>query len=161
MPDNLFRDASNQYVTKPEDAVVEWRPSVYGLLRNDKGEILMITSVLSPGEGWEFPGGGMKLDETPQEALAREFYEETGYRVNVHQPLSVHAHNYYHRKGTYCRALLFVFEVSLASSERNAAIVNTVDGDEIASMKWVPAQDLTQESCHPMFSAVLDSLMGA
>ena len=33
------------------------------------------------GEGWAFPGGGIKPGETPERAAYREFYEETGYRL--------------------------------------------------------------------------------
>lgn len=32
---------------------------------------------------WEFPGGKCEFDETPQEALKREFFEETGIEVEV------------------------------------------------------------------------------
>lgn len=157
MKNNIFLNEHNVEVVMPKEATVVWRPSVYGMLKNDKDEVLMITATVG-GIGWEFPGGGMNFDETPQEALEREFYEETGYRVRVGKPLTMHTRNYLHRDGRFCRSLLTVFEVSLVSDERNAAIVNTVDGDEIASMEWVPLQKLTQETCHPMFRAVLEDL---
>ncbi len=31
-------------------------------------------------DGWQFPQGGMRQDETPEEALYRELYEEVGLR---------------------------------------------------------------------------------
>ena len=33
------------------------------------------------GEGWAFPGGGLKEGESPEQAAYREFWEETGYRL--------------------------------------------------------------------------------
>lgn len=37
---------------------------------------------------WELPGGGMEYDETPEEAMVREAYEETGLKVEVIKPIS-------------------------------------------------------------------------
>jgi 8-oxo-dGTP diphosphatase len=34
---------------------------------------------------WEFPGGTLESDETPQECLQREMQEEFGIRVSVGQ----------------------------------------------------------------------------
>ena len=32
---------------------------------------------------WHFPGGTIDLDETPEQACVREWYEETGYTVEI------------------------------------------------------------------------------
>jgi ADP-ribose pyrophosphatase YjhB (NUDIX family) len=40
------------------------------LLRNDREE-------------WELPGGRLEIGETPEECVAREIAEETGWRVRV------------------------------------------------------------------------------
>lgn len=59
----------------PKD--LRFRVSVYGVLIQD-GKIL-----LSPWwDGWDFPGGGLELDETLEEGLLREFKEETGLEVD-------------------------------------------------------------------------------
>lgn len=41
-----------------------------------------------PGR-WEFPGGRMKLDESPDEALVREVREEVGLHVRPGRPLAM------------------------------------------------------------------------
>jgi len=63
-----------------------FRPSVYGLLIRD-GKIL-----LSPQhDGYDFPGGGVNMDESLKEALQREFWEETGLRVKLGQIIEAHS----------------------------------------------------------------------
>lgn len=74
---------------KNEEFLVEadkfkFRPSAYGLLIKE-GKIL-----LSPQrDGYDFPGGGINIDETVEEALRREFWEETGLKIEVDGVLKV------------------------------------------------------------------------
>jgi 8-oxo-dGTP pyrophosphatase MutT (NUDIX family) len=37
-------------------------------------------------DGYDFPGGGVEIEETVEEALIREFVEETGIKVKVGVP---------------------------------------------------------------------------
>lgn len=45
----------------------------------DGNKILLIRHTYVPG--WQFPGGGVDPGETMQNAMEREVFEETGYRV--------------------------------------------------------------------------------
>ena len=40
------------------------------------------------GLKWEFPGGKVDSDETLQEALVREIYEELNIDINIHEKLA-------------------------------------------------------------------------
>ncbi len=55
---------------------VAFRPSVYGILIK-QNKILLSRQ----WDGYDFPGGGIKINETIREALKREFLEETGLRI--------------------------------------------------------------------------------
>lgn len=55
-----------------------YRVSVKAIIRNEKGEILVVKE--HDGADWSFPGGGWDHHETEHEALARELYEEVNYQ---------------------------------------------------------------------------------
>ena len=45
---------------------------------------------------WEFPGGKIRSEETPEEAAIRETYEEAGMRVVARSVYLVHQQDYDH-----------------------------------------------------------------
>lgn len=51
------------------------------IFSNDKTRVLVIQRNDVPV--WVLPGGGIDLGESPEEAVIREVWEETGLRVNV------------------------------------------------------------------------------
>jgi putative (di)nucleoside polyphosphate hydrolase len=53
-----------------------FRPNVGIVLLNDDGRVFWARRVRR--DGWQFPQGGMRSDETPLEAMYRELEEETG-----------------------------------------------------------------------------------
>lgn len=60
------------------------RPGAYGVVRRD-GCVLLVWD--QEDEQWYFPGGGIEAGESPEEALAREVTEETGFRLLSCTPL--------------------------------------------------------------------------
>lgn len=55
---------------------LSFRPAIYGIIIK-KDKVLLMPS----WDGYDFPGGGVKLGETLDEALKREVWEETGLKV--------------------------------------------------------------------------------
>ena len=56
---------------------LKYRTNVAAILRNAKKEILICERFGMPG-AWQFPQGGIDAKETPEQALARELWEEIG-----------------------------------------------------------------------------------
>ncbi|PFA22765.1 MULTISPECIES: NUDIX domain-containing protein [Bacillus cereus group] len=55
-------------------------PSVAAIIKNEQGEILF---QYPGGEYWSLPAGAIELGETPEEAVIREVWEETGLQVQI------------------------------------------------------------------------------
>jgi putative (di)nucleoside polyphosphate hydrolase len=53
-----------------------FRPNVAIVLMNDERQVFWAQR--TSNDGWQFPQGGMRTDETPVEAMYRELREETG-----------------------------------------------------------------------------------
>lgn len=71
-------------ITEVDVDELKFRPSAYGILIED-GKVLLSSQY----DGYDFPGGGVEVGETIEEALTREYFEETGFEVEVGDP--VHA----------------------------------------------------------------------
>ncbi len=52
-----------------------------GITFNDKGQLLLVKRRDIPM--WVLPGGGIESQETPQEAVVRESFEESGFTVKI------------------------------------------------------------------------------
>lgn len=55
-----------------------YRPNVGIVLTNHEGRVFWARRIGQ--DSWQFPQGGIKRDETPEEALFRELHEEVGLR---------------------------------------------------------------------------------
>ncbi|MGZ5281061.1 MAG: NUDIX hydrolase [Bacteroidia bacterium] len=54
---------------------------VYGILVNERGEVLLSQEQIEKFPFTKFPGGGLEFGEGPEDCVVREFEEETGLKV--------------------------------------------------------------------------------
>ena len=155
MPQPFYDDDNKDHFLS-EGQTPEWRPSAYGVLEVD-GKILMIKDGRAT-HGFEFPGGGINMDESFGDALVREFFEETGYRVRVvgEKPVWVDtAYFYSHRHNKFFRSVLLFYRVELTSTVQDTSLVNTIEPNEISKIVWVSKTDLKLSDCHRMIRPCL------
>jgi 8-oxo-dGTP pyrophosphatase MutT (NUDIX family) len=61
-------------------ASIETKPTQsLGIILNDKNEVLLVSA---DNEWWGLPGGTLEKDETPEQTLVREVYEETAVVID-------------------------------------------------------------------------------
>ncbi|MBU0665039.1 MAG: A/G-specific adenine glycosylase [Proteobacteria bacterium] len=76
----------------------------------DKGRLFIQQRLADDvwGSLWEFPGGRLKEKESPEQAVIREFFEETGFTVRVDRKITTTIHHY-----TRYKVILHCFLCSL------------------------------------------------
>lgn len=87
------------------------------------------------GSLWEFPGGGIEADERPEEAVVREFREETGFAVRVMGDLGIVRHSY-----TKYHVTLNCFFLRLA--DKAGACPAPPDLHEASDWRWLELDEL-------------------
>lgn len=77
-----------RYGTPPQrDKRYKLRPGAYAIL--PRGRDILLTHQSAPWPEIQMPGGGIDPGEGPIEALHREVFEETGWRIATPQRLGV------------------------------------------------------------------------
>ena len=117
-----------------------------GILR-DKDRLLI---TLRPPESrhpgyWEFPGGKLMADESPEAALKREFDEELAISVSVGGIFDVVYHRY-----PWGPVLLLAYECTWVSG--------TIHHLGVADHRWVRAAELSQFELLPADRPLVDRL---
>ncbi len=87
--------------------------------------------------GWEFPGGKMEKDESPEEAVVREIHEELNVEVTVGQLVETVEFDYPNFHLTMHCFLCLIKEGSLVLNEHMAA--KWLTKETLDTVDWLPA----------------------
>jgi 8-oxo-dGTP diphosphatase len=129
------------------------RIATYGIARD--GESLLMVRIANFGGGdigkWMLPGGGLDHGENPEQALVREFGEETGYRVTVDRLLEVASDHRTLDYGTDFHGVYVLYAVTVLSGQPEAEVAGSTDG-----VAWVEFADLRDLPILGAFRGILD-----
>lgn len=127
------------------------RVGAYGICRDADGRVLLArNSDLSefPGQ-WTLPGGGVEQGEHPDDAVVREFAEETGLSVRIDALRTVTADVLRLPIGPLEHTDRLVYDVSVVGGTLRAEAAGTTD-----LVDWIPAGRLAELPLMP-FTAYL------
>ena len=110
---------------------------------NENGEPIIFATQRGYGDfkgGWEFPGGKIEADETPQEALIREIEEELETEIMVGELIDTIDYDYptFHLSMDCFWAEIVSGDLVLKEHESAKWLTK----DELDSLEWLPA-DIT------------------
>jgi len=112
-------------------------PSVTGLVFDDDGRILLVRH--SNGGVWVAPGGAIDPGETPQDAVVREVWEETGLHVNPIRLCGVFAGPEFHVRYVNADEVSYVMAVFECDRVRGQL---RADQDEVLEARYFAASEL-------------------
>ena len=86
---------------------------------------------------WEFPGGKVEADETPQQALKREIHEELDVKIEVGELIDTIEYDYptFHLSMDCFLCVVVDGEIILKEAEAARWLYK----DELYSVDWLPA----------------------
>jgi 8-oxo-dGTP diphosphatase len=111
---------------------------VAAIIVNESGQVLAVKCPDSKhGGGWEFPGGKIEPDETPQAAVVREIQEELGVHVSVGELLHTVEWDY---PTFHLSMRCFVSRVLSGTLQlREHTEARWLDAEALHSVAWLPA----------------------
>jgi A/G-specific adenine glycosylase len=105
---------------------------------------------------WEFPGGVIEENESPQHAVVREFAEETAFEVRVTRGLGIIRHAY-----TKYRVTLHCFELSLdAPASAHQALPAPPTLTAATDWRWLTPGELNSLAMPAAHRKLADMLFG-
>jgi len=134
----ICRDVEgNTYEVQAKE--LTFRPSVYGIMIKD-GKVLLSKQ----WDGYDFPGGGVDLGETLEEAVIREIKEETGYEARVKDIISIE--NSFFKlpfKGTFVQSLLIYYLCEVTGGEASTEFFDENEKNYADKPEWVSLDEIS------------------
>ncbi|MCU0423883.1 MAG: NUDIX hydrolase [Bacteroidia bacterium] len=129
-------------------AINRFNIRVYGLLINEKHELLLVNETINNFNFTKFPGGGLEFGEGLIDGIKREFKEEAGIQIEIQ------SHFYttdFFQQSAFRETDQLISVYYLVSSDAVSLIrldkheVNSGNREEKLQFLWVPLNQLTTE----------------
>jgi 8-oxo-dGTP pyrophosphatase MutT (NUDIX family) len=122
------------------DELRKFRVAIYGVLV-EQGKVLLTDTRVPSGVITNFPGGGLELGESPLEALAREFNEETRIEVAVRDLLFCSREFQQNPEYPSEQLIHIYYRVERMRGE----VTDAGNGDDVVGLSWVAVHELSSK----------------
>lgn len=140
MKNNKIVKCKNVYGEEFEVSVdqLTFRPSVYGIIFQDNKILLS-----KQWDGYDFPGGGIKLGETIEEALKREVKEETGLDIRMGDIVACENSFFkYRQKEKYVQSILIYYLCEITGGETSLDFLAESEKDYAGMPEWIDLSEV-------------------
>ncbi len=117
----------------------------------EDGKILLLDQNVDNSRSWSLPGGKLEENETIEQGLVRELYEETGLHIKVGKLLYIcdHTHNDE-----------YVLHMTFKATRKGGTFGTTIEGldvNPIRAMEFVPISDLQNKGFSSKFQQIVEN----
>ena len=112
---------------------LSFRPSVYAVIVRD-GKVLLSKE----WDGYDFPGGGIKLGEKIEDALVREVKEETGFDIAAGQLIACHD-NFFKKlfKDQFVHSILLYYTATVIGGSASKEFIQESETEYMDLPEWI------------------------
>ena len=130
------------YMTKPEQHF-EGKIAQKVIVER-AGKILLVQDPREERDIWELPGGRMNVDEQPRAAMQREFMEEMGATINVHEVVYMEQ---FIQGNEGKRAFAIVYRATLVDESAQFK----TDSHEVSKVEWFTQAEIALLNLYPEY----------
>lgn len=119
---------------------------VYGICMFDN-QILLVKKTRGPYvHTWDLPGGGLEHGETPEDALKREFLEETTFHIKSSELITVESTTIeYHNDKCEDESLHHVGMLYCVEIDHEHTDAIHIDDEDVSECKWFMIDELPRK----------------
>lgn len=123
---------------------------VYGILINEKDEILLSDEYIKGNAITKFPGGGLEYGEGTLDCLKREWREELEQDIEVKEPIYTTDFFQISAFGDGRQIISIYYSVKTVSPFVKTVKLKPFDFDELVdqaqALRWMPVNELTEDA---------------
>lgn len=124
-------------------ADLKWRPAAYSVIIKDN-KILLLKQI----NGYDLPGGGIEIGETPEEAAIREIQEETG--LIAKNPKLIDCGTQYfkgYRSTNFYQAIAIYYTCEIAGGELSNDGFDESEKEFVEKPVWLDISEIDNIEC--------------
>lgn len=144
-----YSNYKGDILPKPEGIDFKWRITGCAIIIQDDSLLMILDTLHEDTKLFELPGGGVEPHESIHEGIIREVKEETGYTINITEavPFFITENYFQHpRDKTFYHSINVFYKAGLTSDAQDKKFINTVIENEIAEVKWIQLNDLSDSN---------------
>jgi 8-oxo-dGTP pyrophosphatase MutT (NUDIX family) len=130
-------DIGQPFFSQWREKLEDRRGEIVLVVQNDEKRVLLHTKSFYPDGAFRLLTGGIKYGEPVLEALERETFEETGFKIISARLLSISFFEFLNKK----KSVPFVSYIFLIASDRSNPEIQDVH-ERISGFRWVPLEQL-------------------
>lgn len=111
-------------------------------------KLLLVQDPREERDIWELPGGRMNVDENPYKAIQREFLEEMGVEIDIHEVVYM---KQFIQGNEGARAFVIVYRATLVDETASFSL----EEHEVSKVEWFTKSEINSLALYPEYEEAI------